>query len=126
MRIPLKLLAVHRENRSGLFPSPARVQVLGCSILLQGLNTMKLTTKELSYRSCRQVTPGVSQKLGVSHETFRAYNFAKVIIFDETSTRQFGLVGKVHFDFAKAFPATRSPRDYERGAAVAASDAPVA
>ena len=38
LKIPLKHLSVSPENRSGLFPSPARVIWLLCKILLGGFN----------------------------------------------------------------------------------------
>ncbi len=98
LRIPMKLLAVHRENRSGLCPSPARVIGLLCSILLSGFNT-----KEANHEGVvvQELPPeqheAFRQKWGICYKTFREYNIAKVgsvsalrPAFTETITCQFG------------------------------------
>ena len=39
MKVPLKLLGVHCESRSGVFPSAARVQAHICNILINGFSS---------------------------------------------------------------------------------------
>ena len=98
LRIPLKLLAVHRENRSGLFPSPARVIGLLCIILISGFNTKDANHEGVVVQDLPpEQHEAFRQKWGICYKTFREYNIAKVgsvsalrPAFTETITCQFG------------------------------------
>ena len=78
LKLPLDCLAVHVENRSGLFPSPTRVQSLMCEILLKGFSLAEANHEGV----CIQELPCNQwehyQRLHkVPHKTYISYNVEK-------------------------------------------------
>ena len=94
LKIPLKHLSVSPENRSGLFPSPARVIWLLCRILLGGFNGKEANHEGVVVQELPpQLRERFKEKHGVDYHTFQEYNLAKVrsvnalrVAFNEEST----------------------------------------
>ena len=97
LKIPLKHLSVSPENRSGLFPSPARVIWLLCKILLGGFNPAEANHEGVVVQELpEEMRTSFKEKYGIDYLTFRKYNLAKVasvsalrVAFNEDSTFEY-------------------------------------
>ena len=78
MKVPLKLLGVHCESRSGVFPSAARVQALICHILINGFSSTEANHEGVVVEELpAEHHEAFHQKWGVPYQTFKDYNCSK-------------------------------------------------